>query len=299
MRSVPLVSVVVITFNRASLLKRALNSVFKQTFQNFEVVLVDDASNDNTLEVISDFSDERIIYIRHDENKGEAISRNTGVRNVKGKYIAFLDDDDVWLPEKLQLQVGLLNNSSEDTGAVYSGFRELDIATSQVISTFTPQKSGLIFQHLLKGNFITISSILLKKTCFDNAGFFDETIAYGLDYDMWLRISEKYKFIYIGEPLVNYSIHKNRLSFNWDIQIRGSEKILNKYSKSFAVNPESLCSQYYKLGKLYFLNRNSLMGRRFFLKALKLNPAQIRIYLIIFLSYVAGGYLHKKLEKQF
>ncbi len=122
----PKVSVVVLTHNRRRLLRRAISSILNQTFQDFEIVLVDDASTDNTPEVVRSFGDARIKYIRHEVNKGEAGSRNTGVTSSSGDYIAFLDDDDEWLPEKLEQQVRLLDSSPSQVGAVYTGFLKID-----------------------------------------------------------------------------------------------------------------------------------------------------------------------------
>src|SRR5919106_1816578 len=118
----PKVSVIIPTYNRVESLPLAIKSVLAQTFQDFEIIVVDDASHDNTPAVIARFNDERIRYIRHDTNKKISASRNTGVLNSRGSYIAFLDDDDEWLSEKLQLEVDLLDNSPLKTGAVYTGF---------------------------------------------------------------------------------------------------------------------------------------------------------------------------------
>ena len=117
----PLVSVVIVTFNRADFLRTAIQSVLSQTFQDFEIVVVDDASQDHTCKVVHDFHEKKIRYIKHDVNKGIAAVRNTGLLNSKGKYIGFLDDDDEWLPQKLQLQVDLLERRPTKVGLVYSG----------------------------------------------------------------------------------------------------------------------------------------------------------------------------------
>jgi glycosyltransferase involved in cell wall biosynthesis len=119
----PAVSVIIPTYNRAEFLRLAITSVLNQTFQDFEIIVVDDASEDHTHEVVHNFRDKRIKYIHHEVNKRVAAARNTGVLNSSGAYIAFVDDDDEWLPKKLQMQVALLENSPSIVGGVYTGFR--------------------------------------------------------------------------------------------------------------------------------------------------------------------------------
>src|SRR5258705_10332336 len=108
----PKVSVIIPTYNRAECLRSAITNVLNQTFQDFEIVVVDDSSQDHTREVVNSLDDKRIKYIRHERNKGVAAARNTGVSNAKGDYIAFLDDDDEWFPEKLKKQCAVLEASS-------------------------------------------------------------------------------------------------------------------------------------------------------------------------------------------
>lgn len=120
----PKVSVVIPTHNRSSLLRRAIQSVLDQTYQDFEIIVVDDASTDDTEAVVKGFADERIRYVRHSENRGEAASRNTGIRLAKGEYIAGHDDDDVWLPPKLEKQVKAFEKASPKVGVVSPDYRE-------------------------------------------------------------------------------------------------------------------------------------------------------------------------------
>src|ERR1700737_4457090 len=117
----PKVSVIIPTYNRAELLRSAIISVLTQIFQDFEVIVVDDASRDNTQNVVHSFNDRRIRYIRNGMNKGDAVARNVGITNSSCEYIAFLDDDDEWLPEKLEKQINLLENSSPNVGVVHTG----------------------------------------------------------------------------------------------------------------------------------------------------------------------------------
>jgi glycosyltransferase involved in cell wall biosynthesis len=116
----PTVSIIIPTYNRSRLLARAVKSVLNQTYQNFELIIVDDASTDNTEEVVGSFNDERIKYVRHEKNKGEAVARNTGIKAARGEYIASHDSDDEWLHEKLAKRIRAFENCSPEIGVVYT-----------------------------------------------------------------------------------------------------------------------------------------------------------------------------------
>jgi len=120
----PTVSVIISTYNRAYLIDRFIQSVLNQTYQDFELIVVDDGSTDNTEDIIRQFQekDKRIKYIKHDKNKGGSAERNTGIKNSVGKYIAFQDSDDEWFPEKLEKQMEVFKNTSSKVGVVYTGF---------------------------------------------------------------------------------------------------------------------------------------------------------------------------------
>ncbi len=117
----PKVSVILPTYNRAHLIKRAIQSVLDQTYQNFEIIVVDDGSTDNTEEQVRSFNNPKIRYIRYNENKGAAFARNAGIKASRGDYIAFQDSDDEWFPHKLQRQMEAFKNASPEVGVVYTG----------------------------------------------------------------------------------------------------------------------------------------------------------------------------------
>ena len=125
------VSVIVPTHNRADYLSAAIESVLEQTFQDFELLVVDDASTDTTAALVSSFSDSRIKFIRLDMNRGGSAARNQGILSSRCDYIAFLDDDDAWTPEKLELQVELLDRAPAEVGAVYTGYTMVDTEDDQ------------------------------------------------------------------------------------------------------------------------------------------------------------------------
>jgi glycosyltransferase involved in cell wall biosynthesis len=293
----PKASVIISTYNRAALLPTAITSVLQQTFQDFEIIVVDDASQDETPAVVADFQDHRIRYIRHERNAGAAGARNTGVTNATGEYIAFLDDDDEWLPEKLALQVDVLENSPAQVGVVYTGRSTIDGATKKVVSILIPTQRGDLLPELRKGNPITNSSVLLRKECFSRVGLFDEQLAYNQDYDMWIRIAGAYHFEYVAKPLVKYTVHGRSLSANRDRAIAGREALLKKHEAYFAQNSRDYSRFCAQLGIQYYLNGNARKGRQMFLRAVRLYPFPTREYLICIGLSLLGAEGYKRVQK--
>ena len=152
----PRVSVILPTYNRAQLIAQAIQSVLDQTYQDFELIIVDDGSKDETEEVVNSFDDERIRYARHEENKGANAARNTGIAMARGEYIAFQDSDDKWLPEKLERQMRIFLITSTDIGVVYTGcWRVEGTQKTYFPSPNIKQKEGNLHNQLLKGNLAT------------------------------------------------------------------------------------------------------------------------------------------------
>src|SRR5712692_10966910 len=287
----PKVSVIIPTHNRAELLRLAITSVLNQTFQDFEIVIIDDASKDHTREVIANFNDARIKVIHNQVSKGDAGARNIGVMNSNCEYIAFLDDDDEWLPEKLKIQICLLDSSPAEVGGVCTGHFIVKRMNGGVLSTYSPENGDLS-----KKNFITTSSIFLRRECFEMCGLFDESMPTSSDYDMWIRISQKFSFKTIEKPLVNYYIHENSLTFNYEKMTRGREILFKKHEDYFKNNPREYSYQHLNLGVLYCYKGDIQKGREEFSKAIRINPYDIRNYFNLVLSLL-GVKSFKKLKK--
>src|SRR6266516_320914 len=191
----PKVSVVIPTYNRVDLLRPAIVSVLNQTFQDFEIIIVDDGCTDSTSDLVSAFNDARIKYIRHEINKGGSAARNTGILNSKCEFIAFLDDDDEWLPEKLDMQIKVIEESLPRVGGVYTSYIVVDRTDGTIIARKIPTKKGDLSTNLLVNNCIgATSSVLLRMRCFEDVGLFDEVLPSFQDYDSWIRISKKFHF---------------------------------------------------------------------------------------------------------
>lgn len=293
----PQVSVVIPTHNRAECLPCAITSALNQTFQDFEIIVVDDASQDNTTRVVESFNDQRIQYLRHETTQGAAKARNAGILRAKGKYIAFLDDDDEWLPEKLKMQVDILETSPSTLGGVYTGSLDVQQSTGEIVRQLTPSKRGKIFDEMLIQNWIgPTSTVMLKRECFEKVGLFDMNISFAEDYDMWIRVSKEYDFEYIKQPLVKFHYHENGLSNNYEMMIRGWEALIEKYGALFASNKKIYSLRFLYLGIVYCRNGNMKKGRAEFLKAIRLYPFDIRHYYNLCLSTLGTDWF-KTLKK--
>jgi len=222
------VSVIIPTYNRALLLQKAIQSVLNQTFQDFEIIVVNNYSIDNTIEVVRSFNDKRIKIINIRNEGIIARSRNSGLKESQGNYIAFLDSDDLWLPEKLDKQVELLD-SNKKLGLVYSDNYVIDSNGNLKKKSFLPcaMFRGNVFKELLHRNFIALLTVIIRKEVLNKVGMFDPKYKIAQDYDLFLRIAEYYPVDFVEQPLAKYRVHaegvsKNiELSVDEDLQIMG------------------------------------------------------------------------------
>jgi glycosyltransferase involved in cell wall biosynthesis len=294
----PTVSVIIPTFNRAIDLKNAIESVLNQTFQDFELIVVDDASTDATSDVVPSIHDDRIKYLRHETQKGGAAARNTGIINSTCDYIAFLDDDDEWFPEKLARQMALLLASPQHIGCVYTGYVTVDRGSGKKMGKMVPSKRGDLSKELLIGNRIGgTSSILIKRKCLDKVGLFDERLPSFQDYDLWIRISKSFHFEYIKDPLLNYYFHAVKIWMNLDAINEGLTIMREKYGSSRTFR-KYLSYQHLSLGVSYCYSRKTPAAIGSYLRAIRLYPYELRHYLNLGLCLLGSGTFVKVKEKK-
>ena len=229
-----LVSAIITTHNRPpETVLRAVNSVLSQTYENMELIVVDDSTSEyshrqdveNTVRGASD----RILYIKHPTSRGANAARNTGLAYAKGYYVAFLDDDDEWSPNKIEEQ--LMGFTDNTIALVYCGMVIIDEKHNKRYEYNSSFNKGNVYKELLKENFIgSTSNPLIKRECIDRVGHFDIGFESAQDYDLWLRLAKKYPVSYVEKPLLNYHSHDNeRISTNLDKQISGKEYINEKF----------------------------------------------------------------------
>ena len=200
----PTVSVVLPTYNRTDLLPRTLESVLRQTYSDFECIVVDDASVENTQSVIESYDDSRLNYLEHEENRGLSAARNTGIEAATGRYLAFLDDDDEWLSEKLEKQVRVFDRASPDIGLVYCWMDYYQHPNTKYDECH-PTLEGDIFEQVLDRQRLCNGSTLLVRTeVVNQVGVFDESLSRGVDGDFLRRVCESYNVKGVWEVLVKY-----------------------------------------------------------------------------------------------
>lgn len=206
-----LVSVVIPAFNSEQYIGECVDSVLAQSYRNFEIIIIDDGSTDDTVNIVSDYQDDRI-RLFHQNNSGSAAARNYGVKQASGMWIAFIDADDIWLPGKLQKQLEHCSNHAwSHTDLFFHG----DFYPKYTKATkFTSKHSGFILNNLLVENSIGTSSVVIKKEIFQASGGFNTNLRALQDWDLWLRVAEKHQVCYVDEPLVYYRVHSSSVSRN-------------------------------------------------------------------------------------
>jgi glycosyltransferase involved in cell wall biosynthesis len=227
MPDMPLVSIVTCSYNNARFIIDTLESIKRQTYPNIELVIVDDCSTDNSVDLVNEWLKTykgEYKFICLDKNMGGSFTANLGLNTASGKYYSTIDTDDTMLPEKTAIQVNLLEQTGPNVAAVYSDCYVMDVNNQPIDGLFIQRHrklpvypSGNIYEILLQGNFIPGLSMLIKKTVFDDVGIYDESLVYG-DYDMWLRIARKYEIIFFDSISAKYRIRPGSLSFtirNW------------------------------------------------------------------------------------
>jgi glycosyltransferase involved in cell wall biosynthesis len=223
----PLVSVLTATWNQSAYLREALDSAMAQTYRDIELVVVDDGSTDDTPEVCASYGD-RIRYFRHEnDNTGGATALALAFKMARGDYLAVLDHDDRWLPQKLERQVQALEAWPE-AGAAFTRCTLIDSAGASLGPWDMTAPSGDVFHVLLRANRYCMSSSLLRRSVIEKVGHHDTSVQVG-DWDMWLRIAREHPIIMIEEFLTEYRVHGDNYSRNRRKMANGSRQVLERH----------------------------------------------------------------------
>lgn len=227
-----MVSVIIPTYNRAATIERSITSVLAQTYQDIEVIIVDDGSTDETKAIVKQMDDPRIVYLRSFKNRGQSNARNVGIRRSRGDYIAFQDSDDVWLPDKLEKQL-LLFEKNPETGLVYCMFQYQN--GSHII--YPPyelpreDKVGNIYSKMFAGNLIGMPTAIVKRSIVEQAGSMDETLNCLEDFEWFLRITRLCRVDMVEEILVHTYFSNQRVSTNKLEEVKALCQLLLKYKE--------------------------------------------------------------------
>jgi glycosyltransferase involved in cell wall biosynthesis len=292
----PVVSVVIPTRNRSGMLETAVRSALDQTFRDLEVVVFDDASEDETPRIMAGFEDSRVRYFRWDSCRGGAAARNAAIRKARGSYIAFLDDDDEWFRDKLQRQMDLFQTSPVAPDVVYSSYLVVDRESGRVVGRKMAEKRGDLSRELLIRNVLGgTSCVVARRECLDRVGLFDENLPSFQDYDLWIRLSPSVRFDCIEEPLLKYYVHEKRIWRNFDALDRGIDRMLQKHGRSRDLR-RNLGRQSLFVGVQYTREGRNAQGRRSMRRALRLDPFSVPTYLHLALSLLGGDLYRKAMD---
>lgn len=220
----PLVTVVMATYMRQRLLPRAIDSVRRQTLQAWELLVVDDEPSEETASIVASVKDPRIQYLRHRKNLGLCAARNTGIQEATGQYIAFLDDDDRFLPTKLERQVEALNAAPKDVGVI-SCYEQIHTKDGKV-SSRAVDLDGDVHVAICKNDLVRMQLLMVQRECFERVGLFDERLRMHDDFDMTLRLSREYLFRTVREPLVAILATEGSMSTNVEDRIHALETMM-------------------------------------------------------------------------
>lgn len=202
-------SVIIPAYNCADYISEAIDSVLAQTYTDYEIIVVDDGSTDSTTEILNNYSGQ--IKIHKQSNAGVSVARNAGAQLADGEYLAFLDSDDIWLENKLQKQSEKISSGFEICYSNKYNFGEIgDLPQIQTDVFHMPE--GFIYEHLLLGNVVTTSSVVMNKKTFESLGGFDTNLTHCEDWDLWLKAAEKFHFGVDLEPLLKYRVLGGSLS---------------------------------------------------------------------------------------
>ena len=281
------VSVIIPCYNSAATVTCAIDSVSDQTFTDWEIVAINDGSTDNTKAILESYAQKSIQKIRvfSQPNQGQTVAKNIGIKNSKGKFIAFLDSDDVWAPEKLQEQVAAME-SNPSLGLCYTSaykINSLGFKTGRI--TPSTLYRGNCFRNLVLRNNIVASSVMIRRDLLGRVGLFDESLEACENWDLWIRISRISPIEYIDKPLTSYRVHGGNMSKNIERMRSFRLKVINKNLPFENASPDTLKLRkkalffvHMTFAKSYLENLAFKEARGELIQAARLQPAEIGTY---------------------
>ncbi len=283
----PKVSILTPAFNAAKYLSETIDSVLAQTFQDFEMIIVDDGSTDNTREVAQGYAQKhpgKIRYI-YQKNAGPAAARNTAIKNSTGEYLALLDSDDLWMPNRLEEGVAVLDAKPE-VGLVHAKtIRLVDGKKLAPLKRHLPSLSGRIYRNLItrRAN-ISCLTVLFRRSCLEKIGLFDEAQeCIGVeDRDLWVRLSKFYKVQFINKEVGYYRIIAAGISRNSERMMKGKIYVIKKNCSSWLLRRLALASVYKEHADEYLQHGQWTEAKRLYADAITTWP----VYLWSWINYI-------------
>jgi glycosyltransferase involved in cell wall biosynthesis len=280
--SKPEVSVVIPAYNGERFISHAIDSVLAQTYRDFEITVVNDGSRDRTSSVVQRYLNLNNVRYLEQRNRGVAAARNTGIRASSGRFIAFLDHDDTWYPDKLEKQMAFASNHPE-AALIHGNITLIDGDGNRInpVVPYATDASGNCFVELFLGNRIAVPTVLVSRKCLDTVGYLDESIQYADDYHLWMRIARKYVVGHVDQPLANYRKHRMQASghvIGHNVSVlKTLKKILNEFPETWhLVGPQRVKDRLFLLtrhiSRLQLEAKRPWRSRWYLLKAIGIDP---------------------------
>jgi len=267
------ISVVIPTRNRADRLRQAIDSARRQTLSPLEIIVVDDASSDETPHLLASIDDTRLRVIRVERQRGASHARNQGIGAARGSLLALLDDDDRWLPEKLSIQSAALAAAPEQVGLICCAYHVVSDRGGRVVKTWQPPDKVMDVRYFLRTTGFMTTVPLIRASCLAAVGGFDEHLAGGQDLDLWIRIAERFQVAAVPEVLAEHRIHGDQITTNLPLKARASAQILRKHRERLAAYPELLARHLERAALLHCAAGDSDTGRAYLAEVIALTPA--------------------------
>ncbi len=293
-----LVSVIMPVYNSADYLHEAVNSVLSQSYDPVELIIVDDASTDNSGQILTEISQRvpGLRVVRLNENKGAAGARNAGLSIARGEFVAFIDADDVWLPEKISRQVETLNGDTEAGWSYCDGLvTDQELCVLYLFSDRGCRPAGRVYNEILCSRlWIVPSSILVRRKVLDDCGRFDPELRCIEDWDFLLRLARQYKCAYVSEPLLKYRQHTESVSRREVRMEAGRNKVLEKILPLHPGLESMLRHNHHRCVGIGMLGIGETKTARVnFLKAIRYGPFDYRVWAGLVLALLPGKTLLK------
>jgi glycosyltransferase involved in cell wall biosynthesis len=291
----PLFSVVIPTYNRLAYLRRAVASVLPQTLDDFELLVVDDCSPKDPAPELADITDPRLRLLRRSKNGGPAATRNTGIQAAQGRYVAFLDDDDEYMPEFLAQTWACWQSASIETGLSWSGtcvVRDVNGQTTVVEKgVWSPRypSRDAAYRAFLRSRRIGTCGLVVRRDAFDEIGLLDEALHKAEDTDLLIRLVRCFDFIVVPQVLVRIWDHAGpRAHHSAQAGADAYARIIAKHIATLETDPALWADLHYKAGWQYYHSGDKRQGRRYLLGALRRRPAYLKAWAALTLFELLG-----------
>jgi len=275
--SEPLISIITPTFNRERTITLAVESVLAQSYKHWELLIIDDGSLDGTGDRLSSYLEDDRIQYHFQENQGQSIARNQGLQHARGAFVCFLDSDDLWTPGKLEQQVALMKAHPE-VDILHGDEVMIDEQGRELSRENMRRYSGRIARQMLADNSVSINTVMVRRECFATMGGFSGRYGVADDYDIWLRFSARFRFLYVPEYWGYYRVMPDQISTHKDRRFSANERIVRDFIEEHgsALKPSEIrwgLARFYCRKARYF----AATGRRAialgaFARALRLSP---------------------------